>query len=95
MVKIKRYFHRKSVLLKSWRETSNRSFGLFAHCASTPAARASPNSAIIIRRLMEKYDRRGGKGLPPLGCLPSGGERGVTLIAASDNKRITGARGFQ
>jgi hypothetical protein len=31
----------------------------------------------------------------PLGCLPLWGKEGVTLLAAAENKRITGKRGFQ
>jgi hypothetical protein len=31
----------------------------------------------------------------PLGCLPLWGREGVTLLAAAENKRITGKRGFQ
>jgi hypothetical protein len=81
-------------LLKSWRETSSRSWGLFAHRASAPAAWASPNSAIIIRRLMKNLNKRGGKGMLPLGCLPHWGREGVTLPAAAENKRITGKEDF-
>jgi hypothetical protein len=69
--------------------------GAPAHRASAPAARASPNIAIIIRRLMKNPDKRGGKGMLPLGYLPLGGREGVTLLAAAENKRITGKRGFQ
>jgi hypothetical protein len=69
--------------------------GAPAHRASAPAARASPNIAIIIRRLMKNPDKRGGKGMLPLGCLPLWGREGVTLLAAAENKRITGKRGFQ
>jgi hypothetical protein len=77
-------FHRKS-----WRETSNRSWGLFAHRASAPAAQASPNIAIIIRRLMKNLNKRGGKGMLPACCFPLWGREGVTLLAAAENKRIT------
>jgi hypothetical protein len=69
--------------------------GAPAHRASAPAARASPNIAIIIRRLMKNPDKRGGKGMLPLGCLPLWGRERVTLLAAAENKRITGKRGFQ
>jgi hypothetical protein len=31
----------------------------------------------------------------PLSCLPLWGRGGVTLLAAAENKRITGKRGFQ
>jgi hypothetical protein len=31
----------------------------------------------------------------PLGCLPLWGRKGVTLLAAAENKQITGKRGFQ
>jgi hypothetical protein len=34
--------------------------GSFLHRASAPAARASPNSAIIIRRLMKNLNKSGG-----------------------------------
>jgi hypothetical protein len=56
--------------------TSSRSLGLFAHRASAPAARASTNIAIIIRRLMKNPDKRGGKRMLPACCLPLWGERG-------------------
>jgi hypothetical protein len=41
-----------------------------------PAARASPNSAIIIKRLMEKSDKSGRMGMPPRMLPPPLGERG-------------------
>jgi hypothetical protein len=44
---------------------------------------------------MKNPDKRGGKGMLPLGCLPLWGREGVTLLAAAENKRITGKRGFQ
>jgi hypothetical protein len=50
---------------------------------------------IIIRRLMQNPDKWGGEGTPPLGGLPFWRREGVTLIAAAENKRIIGKRGFQ
>jgi hypothetical protein len=44
---------------------------------------------------MKNPDKRGGKGMLPLGCLPLRGREGVILLAAAENKRITGIRGFQ
>jgi hypothetical protein len=44
---------------------------------------------------MKNPDKRGGKGMLPLGCLPLWGRKGVTLLAAAENKQITGKRGFQ
>ncbi len=76
-------------LLKSWRERSSRSWGFFAHRASAPAARASPNSAIIIRRLMKNLNKSGGRGMLPACLPPLWGREGVTLPAAAENKRIT------
>jgi hypothetical protein len=35
-----------------------------------PPLSSSPNIAIIIRRLMKNPDKRGGKGMLPVGCLP-------------------------
>jgi hypothetical protein len=60
-----------------------------------PPLSSSPNIAIIIRRLMKNPDKRGGKGMLPLGCLPLWRREGVTLLAAAENERITGKRGFQ
>jgi len=40
-----------------------------------PAARASPDIVIIIRRLMKNSDKKGGRAMLPLGCLPLWGER--------------------
>jgi hypothetical protein len=34
-------------------------------------------------------DKKGGKGILPLGCLPFWGREWVTLIAAADDFRIT------
>jgi len=34
-------------------------------------------------------DKRGGKGMLPLGCLPLWGREEVTLTAAADNYRMT------
>jgi len=45
--------------------------------------------------LKKNPDKRGGKGMLSLGCLPYWGREGVTLLAAAENKRITGKRGFQ
>jgi hypothetical protein len=39
--------------------------------------------------LIEKSDRRGGKGMLPACCLPHWGREGVTLIATAENTRIT------
>jgi hypothetical protein len=69
--------------------------GVPAHRAFAPAAQASPNSAIIIRRLKKNPDKRGGKGMHPLGCLPLRGRVGVALITIAENKRMTLKRGFQ
>jgi hypothetical protein len=44
---------------------------------------------------MKNLNKRGGKGMLPLGCLPLWGREGVTLMAAAEDKRITGKRGFQ
>jgi len=63
--------------------------GSFLHRASAPAAPASPNSAIIIRRLMKNLNKRGGKGMLPACCFPFRGREGVILQAAAENKRIT------
>jgi hypothetical protein len=60
-----------------------------------PRRSGIPYIAIIIRRLMKNPDKRGGKGMLPLGYLPLWGREGVTLRAAAENKRITGKRGFQ
>ena len=68
---------------------------LFYIVLLAPAARASPDIVIIIRRLMKNPDKRGGRGMLPLGCLPLWEREGVTLLAAAENKRITGKRGFQ
>jgi hypothetical protein len=44
---------------------------------------------------MKYLNKKGGKGMHPVGCLPLGGREGVTLLAAAENKRITGKIGFQ
>jgi hypothetical protein len=44
---------------------------------------------------MKNLNKRGGKGMLPLGCLLLWGREGVTLLAAAENKRITGKRGLQ
>jgi hypothetical protein len=38
---------------------------------------------------MKNLNKRGGKGMLTLGCLPLWGREGVTLLAAAENKRIT------
>jgi hypothetical protein len=38
---------------------------------------------------MENPDKRGGKGMLPVCCLPLWGREGVTLPAAAENKQIT------
>jgi hypothetical protein len=38
---------------------------------------------------MKNLNKRGGKGILSLGCLPLWGREGVTLLAAAENKRIT------
>jgi hypothetical protein len=38
---------------------------------------------------MKNPDKRGGKGMLPLGCFPLWGREGVILLAATENKRIT------
>jgi hypothetical protein len=38
---------------------------------------------------MKNLNKRGGKGMLPVGCLPLWGREGVTLLAAAENKRIT------
>jgi hypothetical protein len=43
---------------------------------------------------MKKPDKRGGKGMLLLGCLPLWGREWVIFLAAAENKRITGKRGF-
>jgi hypothetical protein len=45
-------------------------FGVPAHRALSPAALASSNIVITVRRLMKNPDERGGKGMLPAGCLP-------------------------
>jgi len=35
------------------------------------------------------FDKKGGKRILPLGCLPLWGREGVTLIAAADNFQMT------
>jgi hypothetical protein len=49
-----------------------------------PPLSSSPNSAIIIRRLMKNLNKRGVKRMLPLGCLPLWGKKGVTLLAAAE-----------
>ncbi|MCX6683559.1 MAG: hypothetical protein NTZ37_02355 [Methanoregula sp.] len=44
---------------------------------------------------MKNPDKRGGKGMLPLGCLSLWERVGVTLLAAAENKQIIGKRGFQ
>jgi hypothetical protein len=44
---------------------------------------------------MKNLNKRGGKGMLLLGCLPLWEREGVTLLAAAENKRITGKIGFQ
>jgi hypothetical protein len=70
---------KNSALLKSWRETSSRFWGLFAHRASAPAARASPNIAITPDKVENNTLKK----------------EGVTLLAAAENYRMTGKIGFQ
>jgi hypothetical protein len=55
----------------------------------SPPLSSSPNSAIIIRRLMKNLNKRGGKGMLPACCFPLRGREGVTLLAAAENKQIT------
>jgi hypothetical protein len=38
---------------------------------------------------MKNLNKRGGKGMLPACCLPHWGREGVTLTAATENKRIT------
>jgi hypothetical protein len=38
---------------------------------------------------MKNLNKRGGRGMFSLGCLPLWGREGVTLLAAAENKRIT------
>jgi hypothetical protein len=44
---------------------------------------------------MKNPDKRGGTGMLPACCLPLWGREGVTILAAAENKGITGKRGFQ
>jgi len=44
---------------------------------------------------MKNLNKRGGKRMLPTCCLPLWGRVGVTLLAAAENKRISGKRGFQ
>jgi hypothetical protein len=53
-----------------------------------PPLSSSHNSAIIIRRFEKNLNKRGGKGMHPLGCLLLWGREGVNLLAAAENKRI-------
>ena len=62
---------------------------LFHIVLPPPLLSSSPNSAIIIRRLKKNPDKRGGKGMLSLGCLPHWGREGVTLLAAAENTRVT------
>jgi len=68
---------------------------LFHIVLAPPPLSSSPNSAIIIRRLMKNLNKRRGKRMLPAGCLPLWVRQGVTLLAAAENKRNTGKGGFQ
>jgi hypothetical protein len=49
----------------------------------------------IILNLVENITLKNGvKGMHPLDCLPFWGREGVTLIAAAENGRTTGKKGF-
>jgi len=65
---------------------------LFYIVLPLPPLSSSPNSAIIIRRLMKNLNNRRGKRMLPTCCLPLWGREGVTLLAAAENKRITGKK---
>jgi hypothetical protein len=70
-------------------ETSSRPWGLHYIGLLPPPLQASPNSAIIIRRLMKNLNKKGVKRMLPACCLPPGRREGVTLLAATENMRIT------
>jgi hypothetical protein len=74
-------------------ETNNRS-GAPAFHASTPAASGIPPIAITPDKVEKYSEKRGVRGMLPLGCFTLWGREGVTLQAAAENKRITGKRGF-
>ena len=64
-----------SFLVKTSR-TTNALLGLEAKCAFAAPDGISPPAAIISRMAKGKLLTKGVKGMLPLGCLPSGGERG-------------------
>jgi hypothetical protein len=76
------------------RNTQSLLGALFYIVPPPPPLSSSPTSAIIIRRLRKNTDKRGGMGMLPGCCIPLQGREGVTLFAATENKRITGKEDF-
>jgi hypothetical protein len=48
----------------------------------------------LIRLKITLFKKEGVKGMLPACCLPLWGKEGFTLIAAAENKRTTGKKGF-
>ena len=54
-----------------------------------------PSIAIILDKIKKQYsEKKGVKEMIPACCLPRWGREGVTLIAAAENGRTTGKKGF-
>jgi len=55
-----------------------------------------PHIAITPEKVENNTPKKEGvKGMLPACCLPLWGREGVTLLAAAENYRMTGKRGFQ
>ena len=59
-----------------------------------PTLHGYPPFAIILDKVENSTLKKGVKGMLPFDCIPYRGREGVTIIAAAENGRTTGKKGF-